>query len=102
MRDWSFDEAEGARIATPTLVVVGAETRPWYVENAELLVGMVDSAEIVTLPGLDHLGPLTHPTEVSVVIADFLARLGPAEPTDATRVMDLPEDPAWSVPGGTC
>jgi pimeloyl-ACP methyl ester carboxylesterase len=72
LREWTFGPAEGARIAAPTLVVRGGRTRPWFVENCEVLAGMVPGAATVTLPGLGHLGALTHPADVASVIADFV------------------------------
>ena len=73
--EWTFGEAEGRRIAAPTLVVLGAESPPWFHENGELLAAMVPGAETVTLPGMDHLAPLTHPAELGQVIARFVNRL---------------------------
>ncbi|GAA4709951.1 hypothetical protein GCM10023215_59610 [Pseudonocardia yuanmonensis] len=35
---------------------------------------MVPGAEMVTVPGLDHLGPLTHPDEFGEVIARSVRR----------------------------
>jgi pimeloyl-ACP methyl ester carboxylesterase len=72
IREWCFGDGEGARIEAPTLVVAGAASRPWFLENVELLAKMVPGAETVTLPGLDHMAPLARPAELGEVIARFL------------------------------
>jgi pimeloyl-ACP methyl ester carboxylesterase len=72
IREWCFGDGEGARIEAPTLVVAGAASRPWFLENVELLAKMVPGAETVTLPGLDHMAPLARPPELGEVIARFL------------------------------
>jgi pimeloyl-ACP methyl ester carboxylesterase len=80
--EWTFGEAEGSAVRTPTFAVTGAESRPWFHENAELLTGLVPGAELITLSGLDHLAPLTHPAELGRVIDGLVerqtVRVGPA------------------------
>jgi pimeloyl-ACP methyl ester carboxylesterase len=68
---WSFDAAEAARIPAPTLVVRGADSRPWFGENVDLLAGMLPDARVVTLPG-DHLSPFTRPGDLAGLIAAFV------------------------------
>jgi pimeloyl-ACP methyl ester carboxylesterase len=72
VREWSFGDADAKRIDAPVLAVVGSESRPWFRENVELLAAMVPGAEMATVPGLDHMGPLTHPAELASVIARFV------------------------------
>jgi pimeloyl-ACP methyl ester carboxylesterase len=72
LREWVFGGAEGSRIAAPTLAVAGSESRPWFHENVKLLATMVPGAETVTITGLDHMGPLTHPADLASVIARFV------------------------------
>ena len=69
---WSFGAAEAARISAPTVVVRGADSRPWFGENVDLLAGMLPDARVVTLPDRDHLAPLTHPDDLAEVIATFV------------------------------
>jgi pimeloyl-ACP methyl ester carboxylesterase len=76
LREWTFGAAEAAGVAAPTLIARGAESRPFFHENAELLAGLLPGAEI-TIPGAGHLGPLTHPAEVASMIADFAGRRAP-------------------------
>jgi pimeloyl-ACP methyl ester carboxylesterase len=72
--EWTFGAAEAAAVTAPTLIAHGAESRPWFHENAEILAGLLPGAETVTLPGAGHLAPQTHPTEVASMIADFARR----------------------------
>jgi pimeloyl-ACP methyl ester carboxylesterase len=70
---WTFGPAEAARVAAPALLLCGAESRPWFRENAAILAAMLPAARTETLPGLDHLAPLTHPGELAAAIARFVA-----------------------------
>ena len=70
---WSFGPAEAARIAAPALLLCGAESRPWFRENAAILAELLPDARTETLPGLGHLAPLTHPAELAAAIAKFVA-----------------------------
>ncbi|TWF77273.1 pimeloyl-ACP methyl ester carboxylesterase [Pseudonocardia hierapolitana] len=69
--EWTFGAAEAAAVTAPTLIAHGAESRPWFHENAEILAGLLSGAESITLPGAGHLAPQTHPAEAASVIADF-------------------------------
>jgi pimeloyl-ACP methyl ester carboxylesterase len=75
---WQFGEAEAARVAAPTLLVHGSESKPWFAENMAQLAAWLPVATAVTLVGCDHLAPLTHPTELATVAADFVHRGHPA------------------------
>jgi pimeloyl-ACP methyl ester carboxylesterase len=75
---WSFGPAEANAVTAPTLVVVGAGTRPWFHENAAILAGMLPHAAILTLPGLNHLAPLADPATLAGAIADFVRHRAPA------------------------
>jgi pimeloyl-ACP methyl ester carboxylesterase len=80
---WQFGPAEAARIDVPVLVVRGARSKPWFAENTALLTDMLPNARPLTLEGVDHLAPLTHPAELARVIAEFVnacsAATAPAE-----------------------
>jgi pimeloyl-ACP methyl ester carboxylesterase len=69
---WSFGPAEAARVAAPALLLCGAGSRPWFRENVAILAEMLPDARTETLPGLDHLAPLTHPAEPASAIGDFV------------------------------
>lgn len=74
---WTFGPAEAARVAAPALLICGAESRPWFRENVAILAGMLPDARTQTLPGLDHLAPLTHPAELASAISEFVSRTAP-------------------------
>ena len=72
---WSFGPAEAARVAAPALLICGAESRPWFRENVAILAEMLPDARTQTLPGLDHLAPLTRPGELASTIGEFVSHL---------------------------
>jgi pimeloyl-ACP methyl ester carboxylesterase len=72
---WTFGPAEAARVAAPALLLCGAGSRPWFRENVAILAQMLPDARTQTLPGLDHLAPLTHPAELASAIGEFVSGL---------------------------
>jgi pimeloyl-ACP methyl ester carboxylesterase len=58
----------------PRLVLTGADTVPATWRIGQLLRAAWPQAEHVALPGLDHMGPLTHAAAVNHCITDFLLR----------------------------
>lgn len=66
---WSFGRAEAERIVAPVLLVSGSDTRPVFSDNISVLAAMLPDARTVTLPGTDHLAPLTRPDLLAGVIA---------------------------------
>ena len=72
---WSFGPAEANAVTAPTLVVTGAATRPWFAENATILAAMLPHAATRTLPGLNHLAPLTDPATLAQAIASYVRRV---------------------------
>jgi pimeloyl-ACP methyl ester carboxylesterase len=75
---WTFGPAEAARVTAPTLLINGAESRPWFRENVAILAGMLPDVRTETLAGLDHLAPLTHPAELASTIGEFVRHPAPA------------------------
>jgi pimeloyl-ACP methyl ester carboxylesterase len=69
---WSFGEADAERISAPVLLVSGSDTQPWFPDNIAVLAAMLRNARIVTVPGTDHLAPLTHPELIAGVIAEHV------------------------------
>jgi len=67
---WSFGTADAERISVPVLLVSGSDTRPWFPDNIAVLAAMLPNARTVTLPGTDHLAPLTHPDLLAGVIVE--------------------------------
>jgi pimeloyl-ACP methyl ester carboxylesterase len=74
---WTFGPAEAARVAAPALLICGTESRPWFRENAAILAELLPHARTETLPGLDHLAPLTHPAELASTIGAFVSYPAP-------------------------
>jgi pimeloyl-ACP methyl ester carboxylesterase len=74
---WTFGPAEAARVAAPALLICGAETRPWFRENAAVLAEMLPDARTETLPELDHLAPLTDPAKLAFTIGEFVRNRTP-------------------------
>ena len=73
---WSFGSAEAAQVSAPVVLVSGSDTRPWFPDNIAVLAAMLPNARNVTVPGTDHLAPLTHPDLLAGVIAEHVARSG--------------------------
>ena len=74
-----LDPAGLARIACPVALAVGSASHPLYVELAEGLEAHLPAAasvERITLPGVGHGAPITHPALVAAAIEAFAA--GPA------------------------
>lgn len=70
---WRPDPARLARIASPTLLLVGGASPPMYREGAELLRKAIPNARIVTLPGQGHVAMNTAPEMFSREVLAFLA-----------------------------
>jgi pimeloyl-ACP methyl ester carboxylesterase len=66
--------ADVARIAAPTLVLVGDRDEHIPVEEGVRLYRELPNAELAILPGCDHMRPLGDPASFSRLIADFLVR----------------------------
>lgn len=58
----------------PVLLMQGSETTPSARAVATLLAGTLPRVETLTLQGLGHMGPATHPAQVDEAIEGFLRR----------------------------
>jgi pimeloyl-ACP methyl ester carboxylesterase len=74
---WAFGPPQAAQVAAPALVISGAESRPWFRENVAILGGMLPNGRTESLPGLDHLAPLSHPAELAATIGEFVRQPSP-------------------------
>jgi pimeloyl-ACP methyl ester carboxylesterase len=61
-------------IATPTLVVVGAEDRATTQPEAEAIAAAIPGARLEVLPGVGHVSALEAPAAVTELLVGFLAR----------------------------
>lgn len=63
------------RLTMPVLLMLGRETRPSARAVSGLLGQTLPNVETLTLDGLGHMGPITHPEVVNSAIDDFLRRV---------------------------
>ena len=74
--DYSISTAALARIAAPTLVMVGDDDITRFEHTIELYDTIPD-AQLAVIPGTSHLVPLEKPDLVNQLVLDFLAAEGP-------------------------
>lgn len=67
--------ADLARIAMPTLVMVGSEDEITPAEGARAMAGAIPNAQFVEIPGVGHLSPLEDPAAANAAILRFLQSL---------------------------
>jgi pimeloyl-ACP methyl ester carboxylesterase len=72
----THDRTGRARYATltqPTLILAGERTHPTELHTVRQLAQTLPHATLRVLPGMGHMGPITHATEVNAAIAGFIA-----------------------------
>jgi pimeloyl-ACP methyl ester carboxylesterase len=74
--DYSIPAADLARIAAPTLVMVGDDDIA-RLEHTATLYETIPDAQLAVIPGASHLGPVEKPDLVNRLVLDFLAAEGP-------------------------
>ena len=74
--DYAIPTAELARIAAPTLVMVGDDDIARFEHTIELYDTIPD-AQLAVIPGASHVVPLEKPDLVNQLVLDFLAAEGP-------------------------
>ncbi len=74
LMQWAFDARQAAKIAQPTLSVLGSNTEPLWFEVDELIRSSMQSIESCKIEGVGHLLHLERPEPVAGRIAGFLAR----------------------------
>ena len=70
-----FPRERMARLGIPMLLLSGSRTVPAARRVAHLLRTQLPLAEHAELPGMGHLGPITHPPAVNDRIRHFLNSL---------------------------
>jgi pimeloyl-ACP methyl ester carboxylesterase len=75
--DYAIPPADLARIAAPTLVMVGDDDITRFEHTIELFEAIPD-AQLAVIPGASHLAPIEKPELVNQLVLDFLAAEGPA------------------------
>jgi pimeloyl-ACP methyl ester carboxylesterase len=68
---WTLDPAALARVRPPVLLVQGSASPPPLHRLIAHLAGPIPDSAIATIPGANHLMPLTEPTELGRIIDDF-------------------------------
>ncbi len=63
-----------ATLNMPVLYLVGQHTRDSARAVTSLLTPTLPSVEVVEIPGVGHMGPVTHPEVVNTLIEEFLQR----------------------------
>jgi pimeloyl-ACP methyl ester carboxylesterase len=75
--DYAIPRADLARIAAPTLVMVGDDDIAKFEHTIELFEAIPD-AQLAVVPGASHVVPIEKPELVNQLVLDFLAAEGPA------------------------
>jgi pimeloyl-ACP methyl ester carboxylesterase len=70
------DPAVLAAIATPMLVLHGANTTPFLTASARHVAELVPNARVREIPGAGHAAPLTHPEALAETLIEFFAPTG--------------------------
>ena len=83
--EWEFGAEQAAAIQRPVLSVLGAETRPLWVEIADFLRASLPDVEESTIVGVGHLLQIQQPEPVARAMAEFLGR-NPMATDDAQRL----------------
>jgi hypothetical protein len=71
LTEWTFGPEQAAAIRRPVLSVIGAETRPLWVEIAEFLRASLPHVEECAIDGAGHLLHIQRSEPVARAIAEF-------------------------------
>lgn len=74
LAQWEFGAEQAASIGCPVLSVLGAETRPLWVEVAAFLRASLPTVEEAVIDGVGHLLQIQRPEPVARAVAGFLDR----------------------------
>lgn len=61
-------------VSAPTLLIAGAESPPVIAEIFDTLAARLPDARRATVPGAGHMVPVTHPEEITALVAETLDR----------------------------
>jgi pimeloyl-ACP methyl ester carboxylesterase len=73
VQQWSFTEADAARVSQPVLAVLGTRSNPVFRERRDLLLGWLPHAEPFDLAGATHLLHVEMPEAMAEGLAAFFA-----------------------------
>ena len=74
---WRFDDADGAGIRAPALLVGGGESSPWFGQMLDRLERVLVDTTRVTIAGAGHAAALTHPAEVAAAVREHVRSVSP-------------------------
>lgn len=80
----SWDAAEAARITCPTRIIAAENSRGPARRVAEIVTEAIPQAELITVAGVGHMAPVTHPERINPLIAEALAAAAPGR-TEASH-----------------
>src|SRR5687768_17812038 len=93
LTEWTFGPEQAAAIRRPVLSVIGADTRPLWVEIAEFLRSSLPHVEERTIDGVGHLLQIQRPEPVAQALAQFLTRHSIAADNARRLQLDEPAQP---------
>ena len=64
------DPAVLGAISAPVLVLLGSDTKPWFIASARHVADHVPNATVHEIPGAGHAAPLTHPEALAEALTD--------------------------------
>jgi pimeloyl-ACP methyl ester carboxylesterase len=64
-----------AKIKAPVLILIGSETRPWFIESASHVAAHVADPHIRSIGGAGHFGIITHAEAVADELRRFFSRV---------------------------
>jgi pimeloyl-ACP methyl ester carboxylesterase len=67
------DPAVLGAISAPVAVLLGSDTKPYFIASARHVVDHVPNARIHEIPGVGHAAPLTHPKVLAEALTEFFA-----------------------------
>ena len=71
--DPAADPAVLGAISAPVMVLLGSDTKPFFITSAKYVADHVPNARIQMIPGAGHAAPLTHPEALAEALTEFFA-----------------------------
>ena len=73
--DKPLPSARISALSMPMLLLTGQRSTAAARGVVRMLHGLLPKAKVVELPGLGHMGPVTHPEKVNAAIVAFLEHM---------------------------
>jgi pimeloyl-ACP methyl ester carboxylesterase len=71
--DPAADPAVLGAISAPVIVLLGSDTKPFFISSAKYVADHVPNVRIQEIPGAGHAAPLTHPEALAEALTEFVA-----------------------------